>query len=42
MGRFRVPTLRNAAVSGPYMHDGSLGTLSQVIDFYAAGGEGRV
>jgi cytochrome c peroxidase len=40
MGRFRAPTLRNIAVSAPYMHDGSLQTLSQVIDFYAAGGRG--
>lgn len=38
MGRFRTPTLRNVAVSGPYMHDGSIATLGEVIDFYAAGG----
>jgi cytochrome c peroxidase len=38
MGRFRAPTLRNVAVTAPYMHDGSLETLEQVIDFYAAGG----
>ena len=37
-GRFRAPTLRNVAYSAPYMHDGSLATLSEVIDFYAAGG----
>ncbi|MBZ9609987.1 MbnH family di-heme enzyme [Rheinheimera maricola] len=37
-GRFRAPTLRNAAYTAPYMHDGSLATLEQVIDFYAAGG----
>ena len=37
-GRFRAPTLRNIEVSGPYMHDGSIGSLSAVIDFYAAGG----
>lgn len=36
--RFKAPTLRNIAVSAPYMHDGSLATLSDVIDFYAAGG----
>jgi cytochrome c peroxidase len=36
--RFRVPTLRNVAVTGPYMHDGSTVTLSDVIDDYAAGG----
>lgn len=37
-GRFRAPTLRNVEVSGPYMHDGSIETLSEVLDFYAAGG----
>ena len=37
-GRFRAPTLRNVAYSAPYMHDGSLATLDDVIDFYAAGG----
>lgn len=37
-GRFRAPTLRNVAYSAPYMHDGSITTLSEVIDFYAAGG----
>ncbi|MEM1008056.1 MAG: MbnH family di-heme enzyme [Myxococcota bacterium] len=38
MGRFRVPTLRNVEVTGPYMHDGSIKTLSEVIDHYAAAG----
>jgi cytochrome c peroxidase len=37
-GRFRAPTLRNIALTAPYMHDGSLTTLEQVVDFYAAGG----
>jgi cytochrome c peroxidase len=37
-GRFRVPTLRNIAVTGPYMHDGRFATLDAVIDHYAAGG----
>jgi cytochrome c peroxidase len=37
-GRFRSPTLRNIAVTAPYMHDGSIDTLAQVLDFYAAGG----
>ncbi len=37
-GHFRVPTLRNIALTAPYMHDGSIATLSQVIDHYAAGG----
>jgi cytochrome c peroxidase len=38
MGRFKAPTLRNIAVTAPYMHDGSVATLSQVLDHYAAGG----
>jgi cytochrome c peroxidase len=37
-GRFRVPTLRNVAVTAPYMHDGSIATLSDVVDHYARGG----
>lgn len=38
MGRFRAPTLRNIALTAPYMHDGSIATLSEVLDHYAAGG----
>jgi cytochrome c peroxidase len=38
MRRFRAPTLRNIAVTAPYMHDGSLPTLEAVIRHYAAGG----
>ena len=41
MGRFRAPSLRNIAVSSPYMHDGSFDNLSQVIDFYVNGGRGE-
>jgi len=37
-GKFRVPTLRNIALTAPYMHDGSLATLAEVVDHYAAGG----
>src|SRR5262249_28912443 len=39
IGKFRPPTLRNIAVSAPYMHDGSLATLEEVLDAYAAGGK---
>lgn len=39
-GRFRVPTLRNVALTGPYMHDGSVPTLRAVIEHYARGGRG--
>ncbi len=38
MGHFKAPTLRNVAVTAPYMHDGSIATLSGVLDHYAAGG----
>ena len=34
---FRVPTLRNVALTFPYMHDGSFSTLRDVIDFYDGG-----
>lgn len=37
-GKFRAPTLRNIALTAPYMHDGSLADLGAVLDFYAAGG----
>ncbi len=36
--KFKAPTLRNIEHSAPYMHDGSLATLEEVLDFYAAGG----
>jgi len=39
IGKFQPPTLRNVAVTAPYMHDGSLATLDDVIDHYAAGGK---
>ena len=38
MGRFRAASLRNVALTAPYMHDGSIGSLEAVLDFYAAGG----
>jgi cytochrome c peroxidase len=38
VGRFRPPTLRNIGVTAPYMHDGSIATIEDVIDHYAAGG----
>lgn len=39
-GKFKVPGLRNVAASAPYMHDGSLATLEEVIDQYDRGGRG--
>jgi cytochrome c peroxidase len=38
MGFFRAPSLRNVARTAPYMHDGSIATLDEVLDHYAAGG----
>jgi cytochrome c peroxidase len=35
-GKFKVPSLRNVALSAPYMHDGRYQTLSQVIDHYSS------
>ncbi|MCB0597782.1 MAG: cytochrome-c peroxidase [Lewinellaceae bacterium] len=37
-GKFRVPTLRNIALTAPYMHDGSLPSLEAVIEHYNSGG----
>lgn len=37
-GHFAVPSLRNVAQTAPYMHDGSIGTLEEVVDFYRKGG----
>ena len=37
-GDFKTPTLREVARTAPYMHDGSLATLEDVIDFYDGGG----
>jgi cytochrome c peroxidase len=40
-GAFKTPTLRNVALTAPYMHDGSLSTLEAVVEFYNRGGGGR-
>ncbi len=37
MGKFKTPTLRNIALTAPYMHDGRFKTLGEVIDFYNSG-----
>jgi cytochrome c peroxidase len=37
-GKFKTPTLRGVALTGPYMHDGSLGSLEDVVEFYNRGG----
>ncbi|MEM9378780.1 MAG: cytochrome c peroxidase, partial [Planctomycetota bacterium] len=38
LGRFRTPGLRMLTVTAPYMHDGSLATLEEVVEFYRRGG----
>ncbi len=38
MGAHKAPSLRNIALTAPYMHDGSIATLEEVIDHYARGG----
>ena len=38
---FKVPTLRNIELTAPYMHDGSLETLADVVDHYNTGGAGH-
>ena len=38
-GKFKTPTLRNIAITAPYMHDGSIATLEEVVDHYATGGK---
>ncbi len=38
IGKFKTPTLREIARTAPYMHDGSIATLDEVIDFYDRGG----
>lgn len=35
---FKVPTLRNIELTGPYMHNGSMATLEEVVEFYSRGG----
>ena len=37
-GSFKTPTLRNVELTGPYMHNGGMATLMQVVDFYTRGG----
>lgn len=38
VGKFKTPTLRNVELTAPYMHDGSVATLEDVLDHYIAGG----
>lgn len=36
-GKFKIPSLRNVALTAPYMHDGRFATLEEVVDFYSTG-----
>ena len=36
-GKFKVPSLRNIELTGPYMHDGRFATLEEVVEFYNSG-----
>lgn len=42
IAKFKVPTLRNIALTYPYMHNGSMETLDEVIDHYASGGADHI
>lgn len=37
-GAFKIPSLRNVELTGPYMHNGGMKTLEEVVDFYSRGG----
>jgi len=41
-GRFKTPTLRGIALTAPYMHDGGLATLEEVVGFYRGGGHANL
>lgn len=41
-GKFKTPTLRNIELTAPYMHNGSMETLEDVVDFFNTGGVGHV
>ncbi len=41
-GKFKVPSLRNVAVTAPYMHNGGIATLEEVVEHYDRGGQGHI
>jgi len=41
IGAYRTPTLRNIELTAPYMHDGSINTLREVVEYYDKGGKGN-
>ena len=38
-GAFKTPSIRNLTLTGPYMHNGGLSTIRQIVDFYVRGGD---
>jgi hypothetical protein len=38
LGSFKIPSLRNVELTGPYMHNGGMATLEEVLEFYTRGG----
>ena len=42
IARFKVPSLRNISVTAPYMHDGSIATLKEVVEHFNSGGKNHV
>jgi len=42
IGKFRIPTLRNITITSPYMHNGTISTLEEVIAIYGKGGINKV
>lgn len=42
LAKFKVPSLRNISITHPYMHNGSINTLEEVIDHYASGGKNHL
>ena len=41
-GKFKVPTLRNVEVTGPYMHNGSIASLEEVVEHFNSGGADHI
>jgi cytochrome c peroxidase len=41
-GKFKVPSLRNVSITAPYMHDGSLSSLEDVLQHYSSGGKNHI
>ena len=42
IGKFKIPSLKNIMLTAPYMHDGSVSSLTEVIRHYASGGKSHI